>query len=77
MVIEGENPHNFNVCFCKWSSASANDDLPNKRTNDCLKNGADPGTLFACSDSEWINQNLHIEWFKFFLRTFHQHNLFW
>ena len=35
---------------------------------DKLKEGAVPGTLFKSSESGWVNSELYIEWFKFFLK---------
>ena len=34
-----------------------------------LKAGAYPGTLFACSKSGWITQELFLEWFRFFVAS--------
>jgi hypothetical protein len=42
---------------------------PRKRLTERLKNGAFPGTLFACSDNGWINQVLYLEWFRFFVAS--------
>ena len=38
-----------------------------KRMNEKLKQGGVPRTLFECSDNGWINQELYIKWFKFFV----------
>ena len=35
---------------------------------ECLKEGFVPNTLFANSANGWINGDLYIEWFKFFLK---------
>jgi len=35
---------------------------------DKMKEGAVPGTLFRSSESGWINGELYIDWFKFFLQ---------
>ena len=35
---------------------------------DKLKEGAVPGTLFKSSESGWVNSELYIEWFNFFLK---------
>ena len=45
---------------------------PRKRLNERLKSGGVPGTMYTCSDSGWINQDLYLEWFKFFCRISHQ-----
>ena len=39
-----------------------------KSVPDTLKEGAVPGTLFTSSESGWINTELYLEWFEFFLR---------
>ena len=39
-----------------------------KKVLDNLKEGAIPGTLFTNSDSGWINSELYLEWFNFFLQ---------
>ena len=28
-----------------------------------------PGTLFACSDNGWINHQLYLQWFEFFVAS--------
>ena len=40
---------------------------PRKRMSESLKQDAVPGTLFDCSENGWINQDLYLKWFKFFL----------
>ena len=40
---------------------------PRKRMNEKLKHGAVPETLFERSDTGWINEELYVKWFKFFL----------
>ena len=42
---------------------------PRVRLAEGLKAGAHPGTLFACSKSGWITQELFLEWFQFFVIT--------
>ena len=39
-----------------------------KSVPDSLKGRAIPGTLFKNSESGWINGQLFIEWFQFFLQ---------
>ena len=41
--------------------------FPRKRMTEKLKQGAITETFFECSDSGWINEELYIKWFKFFL----------
>lgn len=40
-----------------------------KSVPDRLKEGAVPNTLFGNSESGWINTELYLEWFQFFLRS--------
>ena len=40
-----------------------------KAVLDHLKEGAVPNTLFKCSETEWINKDLYLEWFQFFLQN--------
>ena len=40
---------------------------PRKRMSDRLKEGAVPGTAFHYTKKGWINQELYIAWFQFFL----------
>lgn len=42
---------------------------PRVRLAEGLKAGAYPGTLFACSKSGWITQELFLEWFRFFISS--------
>ena len=42
---------------------------PRKRMAEKLKEGAPSGTVFQCSDSGWVNTELFIQWFKFFLNV--------
>ena len=44
--------------------------FPRKRMKDNLKNGALPGTMFACSESGWINQSLFLDWLIFYYKNF-------
>ncbi len=34
-----------------------------------LREGAAPGTLFRSSENGWINQEIYLEWFQFFLKN--------
>ena len=38
---------------------------PRIRMSEGSKTGAVPGTLFGCSKSGWVNQDLYLEWFRF------------
>ena len=42
---------------------------PRKRVTENIKDGAFPGTQFHCSDTGWVNADLYLEWFKFFLSS--------
>ena len=42
---------------------------PRIRMSEGLKTGAVPGTLFSCSKSGWVNQDLYLEWFRFFISS--------
>lgn len=42
---------------------------PRKKMAERLKVGAVPGTVFRCSVKGWINDDLYLEWFKFFLAS--------
>ena len=42
---------------------------PRVRLPNDLKKGAVPGTLFACSENGWINCDLYLQWFKFFIES--------
>ena len=38
------------------------------RMNDCLKKGAPPRTLFACSKNGWITSELFVQWLEHFIK---------
>lgn len=38
-----------------------------KRMADSLKNGAPDGTVFACTDSGWINADVFVQWLRHFI----------
>ena len=40
-----------------------------KAVPDHFTEGAIPNTLFRCSESGWINKDLYLEWFQFFLQN--------
>lgn len=40
---------------------------PRKRIKENIKEGAFPGTSFHCSNKGWVNSELYLDWFKFFL----------
>ena len=40
-----------------------------KAVPDHLREGAIPNTLFRCSETGWINKDLYLEWFQFFLQN--------
>ena len=62
---EGEDSYSVNMCLSFWSCITRND-APEVPEN--MREGAVPGTVFANSDTGWINANLFLEWFKFFIQ---------
>lgn len=42
---------------------------PRKRITDNLKVGALPGTSFNCTDNGWVNGELFLQWFHFFVNS--------
>ena len=43
---------------------------PRKRNvPDNLREGAVPGTLFSHSENGWINSDIYLEWFEFFIKS--------
>ena len=42
---------------------------------DHLKEGAVPNTLFGSSEIGWINSDLYLEWFQFFLQNIPIHKV--
>ena len=53
---ERENTRSNNLHFCLWFCNPSYDDLPQKKMNEKLKQGAVHETFFECSDSGWINE---------------------
>ena len=47
--------------------SSTLDNFSTKKMKEDLENGALSETMFACSDSGWINQSLFLDWFKFYI----------
>ena len=69
-ITSGEKGKTHTVITCVSASGFAIPPMmiyPRKRMNEKLKQGAIPETLFECSDSGWINEELYTKWFKFFL----------
>ena len=69
-VTSGEKGKTHTVITCVSASGFVIPPMmiyPRKRMNEKLKQGAVPETLFECSDSGWINEELYVKWFKFFL----------
>ena len=69
-VTSGEKGKTHTVITCVSASGFALPPMmiyPRKRIAEKLKQGATPETYFECSDSGWINEELYIKWFKFFL----------
>ena len=62
----------LSMCLCIWSGSV----LPPLMVYLCkqpvpekLKDGAIPKTIFLVSDSDWINSQLYLEWFKIFIQN--------
>ena len=69
----GERGKTHTVVVCTSASGNALPPLmiyPRKKAvPDHMKVGAVPGTLFMTSANGWINQDISMEWFKFFIRS--------
>ena len=71
-LTSGERGKTHTVVVCTSASGNA---LPlmiyprKKAVPDHMKVGAVPGTLFMTSANGWINQDIYMEWFKFFIRS--------
>ena len=57
------------MCQCDGIRYSTSKIYPRKRIKDGLKLGAVPGTMFRCTSNGWINQNIFLEWFSFFISS--------
>ena len=71
-LTSGEKGKTHTVVSCVSASGNVIPPMmiyPRKRMTDKLKSGAVPGTLFACSDNGWINQQLYLQWFEFFVAS--------
>ena len=69
-ISSGEKGKNHTIVSCVSASGVALPPFliyPRKRITDNLKQGAYPGTSFNCSPNGWINQELYLKWFRFFL----------
>ena len=42
---------------------------PRKRMSEKLQEGCVAGTVFACSDSGWVTEELYMQWFKLFISS--------
>ena len=73
-VTSGEREKMHTVVMCV-SQQDCNLSIPPMIIYPCgrlaeeLKAGAHPSTLFACSKSGGITQQLFLEWFRFFMRS--------
>ena len=71
-VTSGERGKTHTVITCVSASGYAIPPMmiyPRIRMSEGLKTGAVPGTLFGCSMSVWVNQDLYLEWFHFFISS--------
>ena len=69
-VTSGEKGKTHTVVSCVSATGQVIPPMmiyPRVRMSEALKKDAVPGTLFACSKSGWINQELYLEWFRFFI----------
>ena len=67
---EGENTHHFVMCVSNGIYVLPMMIYPRKTcVPDKSKEGAFPNTLFKNSESGWINSELFVEWFAFFLKS--------
>ena len=64
-----ENPHCTVLRLSIRSGIASYDNLSEEqKIPERLKEGCVPNTLFANSANGWINGDLYIEWFQFFLK---------
>ena len=71
-VTSGERGKTHTVITCVSASGQAIPPMmiyPRIRMSEGLKKDAVPGTLFACSKTGWVNQELYLEWFRFFISS--------
>ena len=71
-VTSGERGKIHTVTTCVSGSGQVIPPMmiyPRDHMSESLKHDAVPGTLFACSKSGWINQELYLEWFQFFISS--------
>ena len=72
-LTSGERGKTHTVVVCTSASGNALPPLmiyPRKKAvPDHMKVGAVPGMLFMTSANGWINQDIYMEWFKFFIRS--------
>ena len=71
-VTSGELGKTHTVITCVSASGYAIPPMmiyPRTRMSEGLKTGAVPGTLFSCSKSGWVNQDLYLEWLRFFISS--------
>ena len=69
-VTSAEKGKNHTIVACISASGFALPPFmiyPRQRITENLKQGAFPGISFHCSSKGWINTELYLEWFKFFL----------
>lgn len=72
-ITSAEKGKNHTIVSCVSASGIILPPLmiyPRKRSlPDKAKEGAVPGTLFMVSENGWINREIYLEWFRFFLRS--------
>lgn len=57
------------MCVSKWFFHSAPHNLPKQCVPDHMKEGAIPNTMLEVSESGWINQDIYLKWFEFFINN--------
>ena len=72
-VVSGEKGKTHTILTCISASGVV---LPpmmiyprKKKVPDKVREGCVPNTLFVHSDTGWINADLFLEWFKFFIKS--------
>lgn len=57
------------MCVCIWSCVICIIYPRKRKVPDNFREGTVPDTLFAHSDSGWMNCDIYLEWFEFFLKN--------
>ena len=77
-LTSGGKGKTHTVLSCVSASGQAMLICPRKKfVPEHFKKGAVPNTLFSNSGNGWINTDLYLKWFKFFVANIPQHVLFY